>query len=284
MKGIAIGIANSLPGTSGGTMAYIMGIFEELNDAAGNLFQDKKKFFQRAIYLVIISIGGFTTLALVARIFSILLQSDLSKQYTYITFIGMIIGSVPQIWRNYKDLRINWKRIGFLCIAFFGIVALAIFAQNTVKPSDAAVLYNQENFFRSVHISFFYGLWLFVGGLLASGSTVLPGFSGSALLISLGIYYDMLYYMDNRVLLPIVLISLGTTFGTLLFARIINHALKHYQGVTIYFIMGLLLASIYQLIMQIEGTFNHSITPILISLSCLTFGFFIAYSIGKVKR
>lgn len=265
-------------------MAYILGIFEEFNYAAGNLFEDKKKFIERAIYLTIISMGGFVSLALVARLFSILLQSDLSKQLTYITFIGMIIGSIPQIWRNYKDLSINWKRVAFLFIAFGGVISLALFAQHTVRPNDAAVLYNQDNFFRTVNIGVFYGLWLFIGGLLASGSTVLPGFSGSALLISLGIYYDMLYYMDNRVLLPIVLISLGTTCGTLLFARIINHSLKHYQGETIYFLIGLLLASIYQLIMQITGTFNTSLTALLISIFSLTVGFFIAYSIGKVKR
>lgn len=284
MKGIAIGIANSLPGTSGGTMAYILGIFEELNDAAGNLFQDRKKFLERGIYLLIISIGGFSTLALVARLFSILLKSDFSKQLTYITFIGLILGSVPQIWRNYEDLRINWKRILFLLIALIGVISLAIFAQNTVKPTDAAVLYHQDSFFRSIHVSILYGLWLFLGGLLASGSTLLPGFSGSAFLISLGIYYDLLYYMDNRVLLPVVLFSIGTLFGTLIFARIINYNLKRFPSETIYFMMGLLLASIYQLIMQIAGAINTSLSAILLSILCLSVGAFGAYSIGKVKR
>ncbi len=284
MRGIAIGIANSLPGTSGGTMAYILGIFEEFNYAAGNLFQDRKKFLERAIYLLIISIGGFASLALVARLFSILLRTNFSKQLTYTTFIGLIMGSIPQIWRNYKGLNINWKRIIISLIAFLGVISLALFAQYSVKPDDAAVLYNQDGVFRVVHISVFYGLWLFIGGLLASGSTILPGFSGSALLISLGIYYDMLYYMDNRVLLPIVLISLGTTCGTLLFSRIINHSLKHYPSETIYFLLGLLLASIYQLIMQIAGTFETSLTALLVSFSCLTCSFLVAYMIGKVKR
>jgi len=265
-------------------MAYILGIFEELNSAAGNLFQDRKKFLDRAIYLILISIGGFTTLAVVARLFSIVLQSNFSKQLTYVTFIGMILGSVPQIWRNYSDLRINWRRILILLVALIGVVSLALFAQNTVKPHDAEIVYNQDGFFRTVHISFIYGLWLFIGGLLASGSTVLPGFSGSALLISLGIYYDMLFYMDNRVLLPIVLISVGTTSGTLLFARIINYFLKHHPSETIYFLMGLLLASIYQLILQISGTFDTSIRAILLSLFSLLIGISLAYLIGKFKR
>jgi len=284
LKGIAIGIANSLPGTSGGTMAYILGIFEELNDAAGNLFQDRKKFLGRAIYLIIISIGGYSSLALVARLFAILLKTDFSKQLTYITFIGMILGSVPQLWKNYEDLRINWKRILFLMLALIGVISLALFAQNTVKPTDAAVLYNQDSFFRSIHVSVIYRLWLILGGLLASASTLLPGFSGSALLISLGIYYDMLYYMDNRVLLPIVLISIGTMCGTLIFARFINYFLKHFPSNTIYFMVGLLLASIYQLIMQIAGTFNASLSAIMMSLLCLSIGFFMANIIGKVKR
>jgi putative membrane protein len=285
LKGTAIGIANVIPGVSGGTIAFILGIYDKLTDSIGNLLFDRTNFWERLIFMCHIGLGGLTGIVIFAKIFTFLMQTDAGTQYTYMFFIGLILGTIPFIFNQHSDMKLDVKRGSLFLIALIAVVSIAVLgggADSVGKTTYEVTKVNE--LYSTVDISVGYGIWIFVCGILSAGSMVLPGFSGSALLISLGEYSNILYFVDERALLPVTLLSVGTIPGTIVFAKIINICLKKYPAETFYFIFGLLIASIYQLYIQISGILNLSIMPLLISLVCIVAGYFTSLGISKIQK
>lgn len=284
LRGIAVGIANIIPGVSGGTMAVILGIYENLTSSIGNVITQKNDRWKNLVFLFSIGAGAVTGVFLLAHIFTVLLEGGASKQYTYFFFIGLIVGSIPFILKLHNDMKITPLRVLSFLAAVTGIVITAYFGSSSVESDKIVATGELWGIFKLSDISLGYSIWLIVCGILGAGAMVLPGFSGSALLVSLGEYDNILSFIDQRMIIPIILVGAGIIPGIIVVSKLISYLLKKFPAGTYYFIIGLLIASIFQIYHEISGILELSIVRLLLSCVTLTAGFLSAFLLSKINK
>lgn len=230
-KGVAMGTANVIPGVSGGTIALITGIFERLIDAIKSfngkavklLFTGKfKEFAQHTdfVFLLSIFLGIGVAIVSLARLFDYLFTNY--PIYIWAYFFGLVLASVYFVGKTVKKWDIS-AIVTFLIgtgIAF-GITQLTPATQN-------------DNF-----------IYLIICGVVAVCSMILPGLSGSFVLILMGNYQlvaiDAINNLDFAVLLPVIV---GAVLGLLAFSHFLSWLLKRYKNQTISLLTGFILGSI----------------------------------------
>lgn len=285
LKGIVIGIANVIPGVSGGTLAFVLGIYEKLTGAVGDIFIKKENRLNNLIFLSKVGIGVIIGIVLFAKAFTIILENPIYTQYTYIFFVGLILGSVPFILNIHDDMKSKADRLFWLLFAIVLILAIgAIGTEQVSDPKSTEITGEFLGVFKLTDFNIFYGLWLTLCALLAAGSMVLPGFSGSALLITLGEYNNVLYFVDQRMLYPLIFIALGAAPGIVLFAKLINLLMKKYPPQTYYFILGLIAASVIQIAIEISKQLYLGLSNIIFSLVFLVLGLIISLLLSRINN
>ncbi len=300
-KGMATGIANLIPGVSGGTMAFLLGIYDKLTDSIGNFFleiKDRVKTRERIFFLAVFASGSGVSFWLFTSLLDRLLGQDLTRQWTCLFFIGLILGSIPYIIKIHNDWKFKLHRGLLFLLALVGVIALAIFS-STLRGGEGA-----SGFTGDVVMTPLYGIWVFITGVLSAGSMILPGFSGSALLLSLGEYYHMVQYtveiidwaksvlfdgaaitsLSRTAAIYMGCMFLGTPVGSIFISKLINYVLRKFPSETYYFILGLLVASVYQIFTEIQYTLDFSFIAVFISLVCLGTGFLAAFGMSKIKK
>jgi len=283
-KGMVIGVANLVPGVSGGTMALVMGIYERLVESIGEFFINKKKRKQYILFLLPVIFGGIAAILLFARAFSFLLSSDIFSQPTYFFFIGLILGSLPFLVTVHYDMRISPVRILFFVIGL-GLVVLVTFFIGRENNVDAfKINYTLFNMINITDINIKYGLWLFFCGIITSSAMIVPGVSGSAILLGLGEYRNVLYFVSELMVVQLIIFGIGAVIGIFVCAKLIDYCLKRIPSNTYYFIIGLVIGSIFQVIMQSLESFRLSLLPVTLSITALIVGFAVAYGVSKIKR
>jgi putative membrane protein len=232
LKGTAVGIANIIPGVSGGTVAFILGIYDKLLESIGNFIKadiDKKKEY--LIFLSSVGIGVLTGIIFFAKLIGVLYTYY--PEQTSFLFLGLIIGSMPYIIKNHAE-KPNAKSIVSLVS---GVLLFIVFIYVGEKLGiDSSKDLRTE-------LTFIYGIKLFICGSLAAGAMVMPGISGSLLLLMIGEYHNIINFLNTRNYIAIVLIGAGAGTGILLFTKITSYFLKKHRNLTIYFIIGLIIAS-----------------------------------------
>lgn len=249
--GGVMGIANIIPGVSGGTMAVVFGIYEELMDALSNFISDKNKRFFYIVFLAVLFAGA---------LFSILAFSkalgwafDNYELMTVYFFMGLILGSIPIVIKTHGDMRITFYRTISGLLGVVLVVILAIYQEGS--STQAGIFdYTQYSVWNYIYFVFC--------GMIAASAMIIPGLSGSFILLLLGVYRTVLDSISgitdlilnrgfsDEVEVRIYIIGslgIGVIIGIVGFARIMSWALKHYPAVTMYFILGLLIGSIYQI-------------------------------------
>ena len=279
LKGIFIGLANIIPGVSGGTIAVILGIFDDLIDTINNFFRDIKKNL------------GFITPIGFGILFSILFFSSILelclKKYslpTNIFFIGLIFGSIPIIYK--KAIKNGIKKNYFLYTLLS--ILIVILASNFNNDSVTQINNN---------LSFIFLLKIFFGGLLAAIAMIIPGISGSFVMVLLGIYPIVINSISNisRCLLNlsdknllirtgaiIFSLGLGLFLGILLISRLISVLLEKFYSETYFCILGLIIGSIYGIFAS-PMTYQSGINNFMILISVISFfvGAIISYFLGE---
>ncbi len=230
LKGIGIGSANVIPGVSGGTIALITGIFERLINALksfnltaiklffkGNL----KGFFKHTDFGFLVSVGCGVLVAVIsiARLFEFLFREY--PIYLWSFFFGMILVSIYYVGITIKQ--INIKTI----IAFLAGTAIALFiAFGTPAKENSNLIY------------------LIICGAVATCSMILPGLSGSFVLVLMGNYQlimiDAVNNLDLKILLPVLF---GGIVGLLAFSHLLSWIFKNYRDITIAVLTGFILGS-----------------------------------------
>jgi putative membrane protein len=282
-KGMVMGVSNIIPGVSGGTMAFIMGIYEKLTEAIGQFISIRSKRKEYAMFLALIFGGALGGVLIFARILTWLLASPVSRQHTYFFVVGLILGSIPFILRLHKDMRPNARRVLLLLSA---AAIVAVISTTGGEEEVRALPEITYTWFGIINITAFdpvYSLWLMFCGVLAASSMILPGISGSALLIILGEYGNMLHIIDERLIIPLIFFGVGVIPGIIISTRLISSLIRKYPSETYYFILGLIAASIYQIYLEIEGTLHLSLTSLLSGI-ILLIGFAISYSVSRVHK
>lgn len=245
IKGMFIGIANVIPGVSGGTMAVSLGIYDKLLSSISNLLKDWKKSLAALLPIILgcgIGIVGF----------SYAIEFLLSK-YTFVTcmtFVGLILGGIPVLVKALrKDLHRKNSSIGVSgVIAFLALFAVAVFLPMLNKDTEVLKTFTPT---AGTMIS------LFLVGIIASATMVVPGVSGSLVMMILGYYYGILEAIrsfiealknfDTAGLLNGFLLlfpfGIGVLLGIFLIAKLITFLFERYGVQTYCAILGLIVAS-----------------------------------------
>lgn len=276
LKGVVIGIANIIPGVSGGTMAVTMGIYDKMIGAINKIF---KKFVESIKILIPIGIGMVLGIVLLSFIIEKML-ADYPLQ-TNCVFIGLILGGFPIIVN-----RIKGKKITPVCIvAFIVFFALIIVMQ---------LIGGEENV-ATIEMSVIEVIKLFAVGIVASATMIIPGVSGSMMLMILGYYAPILESINDfircltkfdiagmfdaaKILFPF---GIGVLVGIVLIAKLVEYLFNHFEKETFYGILGLLAASPIAILMN-TGIDNVGVVTVIASLVCLVAGYGIARVLTKL--
>ncbi len=279
--GGVMGIANIIPGVSGGTIAVVFSIYDDLMEALGNFITDKVNRWKYIRFLTTLFAGSIVSILIFAKVLKWSLE--FYPLITIFLFIGLIIGSIPTIWNNIDRKKIDISNVfSFL----FGLSLVIILALLQTESSGFETVS-----FGNMSLTIIDIIYYFVCGAIASSAMIIPGVSGSFILILLGAYTTVLsavsgisklilnFQLTGELIARLSILSslgIGVILGILVFAKIMNWALKHHFANTMFIILGLIIGSIYQIFPGFEFNLN-GIGAIII----LVFGFFISIRFGK---
>ena len=184
LRGAVIGVSNIIPGVSGGTMAVSMGIYDRVIYAVNNLFKQFKKNFRDLLPIIIgVLIGLFAFAALIGTLLGT--KSDeipLTRLPTNFAFIGLILGGLPAIYK-----RVNMKSAKLPGVILFLVFLALVVVLPLLNPPEA----------RTVDHSIGTILLMIPLGAIASSTMVIPGISGSMILMLLGYYNPVINAMND---------------------------------------------------------------------------------------
>lgn len=228
--GMLIGIANIIPGVSGGTMAVILKIYDKLIFSISNLY--KKESLKESIkYLMLIGIGAVSGILLFSKFIEYTLNNFPTS--TNIFFAGLIAGSIPMILNKTKIT----KKISISSIICLIISLTLVILMKFLSPEESTQIITTLNL-----ASF---LKLFIASIFSAGAMIIPGLSGSFLMLIFGIYQTILSAVSNINILILMPVGLGCLVGILGCAKIIEKLFLKYSSQTYCAILGFMIGSIF---------------------------------------
>ena len=251
LKSIIIGVANIIPGVSGGTLAVMLNVYDPITEKIGNFFLvDRKTKLSYFWYLLIVLIGAGTGIFLFANIIKYSITNY--PKITVTIFTLLILPSIPYIVKG-LDYRKKKNILAFCYGATLMIIFIILGLKYGNKTTGAVTIQLVEGacFTRG------YLLKLFICGVIAAGAMIIPGISGSLLLMMLGEYYNVVYLISSlreksfAVLSPLVILAIGVGVGLVAFSKAINYLLKNHKEFTLFFIEGIITFSIIQMWLSI---------------------------------
>lgn len=234
LKGGAIGIGNIIPGVSGGTIAVIVGIYDKLIKSISNLFKQRDKKRDDLIFLIIVFTGALASIFLLSNVIGFLLQ-NYSNLFMFF-LIGLILGSISSIIKMRRNIKFSFSTFTSFIIGVSIPILLTIFVVKTpasVKSFSNLNLYNY--------------LFLFITGIMAGGTMVVPGISGALIMVLFGQYSTVIFSVENLLFIPLSFLALGIVIGIFGFVKLIDMLLNRFSSLTLYCIIGLVLGSCYKI-------------------------------------
>lgn len=223
--GAAVGVANIIPGVSGGTMAVVLGVYPQLLEAMG-----LKNLRKNIPFLIPFGLGCGGGILAFSRVIRFLLERY--PMATNFTFLGLILGSLPMIWRKASGAEEKLRNSSLA--ALLGCFLLLLW-MNSMRTGEVAVLTGLDGA---------TALWLAAAGAVSAFAMILPGVSGSFVLLLLGAYPTVLAAvsrLDIRMLLPV---AAGMAVGLLLGCRLVSRLLEKWPQQTYFGILGLIFGSL----------------------------------------
>lgn len=281
IRGFCMALADSVPGVSGGTIAFILGFYDKFINSLDDLaFGDSKKKKKALFFLVKLGIGWIIGMVLAVLVLTNLFESHIYQVSS--VFIGFILFSIPLIVKEEKEsLKGKYHNLIFTLIGI-AIVALITYFNPIAGESHVVDISN---------LNVGLALYMFVAAMVSISAMVLPGISGSTLLLIFGLYIPIIsaikeFLHFNFSYVPALFVfGLGVLFGIVLVIRLIKIALEKYRSQSIYCILGLMIGSIYAIIMG-PTTLNATTAPLSISTFSIVFfilGGAIILGLEKVK-
>ena len=275
LRGMVIGLANVIPGVSGGTMMVSMGIYDKLIWSINHLLKE----FKKSITILLPYLVGMVAAILLGAV-GLKVAFARFPLPTNTLFIGLILGSLPFILKEMKGEQIGWQGILVFVLFFALVVGLKI-----VEGENST----------EIRLSVLEILKLFLLGTVASATMVIPGVSGSMILKTLGYYEPIvtgaipsllkgvtggdwaLVGHNIGILLPF---GLGIVFGIFAIAKLIAFLMKKWKGRTYCAILGMVAASPVVILMDTSIYEGFSVWICLASVAALALGIFCAMKLG----
>lgn len=245
INGFCMALADSVPGVSGGTIAFLMGFYDEFITSIDDLLTGDIEHKKKALgFLIKLGIGW-----VIGFISAVLVLTSVFESHIYAIsslFIGFIIFAIPVVMQEEKDCLLQGKKhIPYAILGAVIVAAMTYF--NPVSGGSGGMSF--DNF------TLGFGVYLFLAGAIAISAMVLPGISGSTLLLIMGIYLPIIngikniLHFDFTSFLPIFVFGCGVLVGIFSVVKLIRKALEKFRAQTIYLIIGLMIGSIYAVIM-----------------------------------
>lgn len=246
IQGFCMALADSVPGVSGGTIAFLLGFYDEFIGSLNNIVsKDKEKRKSAAIFLIKIGIGW-----VIGFIMAILFITSVFESHIYqisSLFIGFIIFAIPIIIMEEKSCLKKYINSIFILVGAAIVAAITYFSNESIL-SDGINLS-----FRELNIGII--IFIFIAGMIAISAMVLPGISGSTILMIFGLYIPIttaikdILHLKFEYIPAIVVFGIGVVIGALIVVKGIKKMLEKYRSQTVYLIIGLMIGSIYSIAM-----------------------------------
>ncbi len=232
--GFAMGAADIVPGVSGGTMAFILGVYETLIHAIKSFNLEAIRLLAQLKirelldylsfrFLIILGLGLASAILLLSSFLSSTMDDPGGKVLLFAFFFGLVLASILTI-----GVKVRWSASAG---AVFVVGAVAAFIIVNIVPAEAD------------HSA----PTLFISGMIAITAMILPGISGSFMLLIMGQYDFVLTAVSNRDLPPVIMVGLGAVVGILLFSRVLSHLLQHYYNLTVALLVGFMAGSLWKI-------------------------------------
>ena len=282
LQGLVIGVSNIIPGVSGGTVAYMIGIYERLLESISDIIPNKNnKRLEYIKFLGCIGIGAVLGIVLFAKMFNYILDNPVLTQHLFLFIIGTILGSVYFMIKTNTNMKPTTNRVIILGVSILSFWVISQIAMES-RDKTPEVVGTIFGFIKITEINLGYYSWLMFIGALVGASMILPGFSGSALLLSFGEYENVLMFVEEMMAVPLGFMAIGVAIGVLLFSKVLVVLLKKYEGETNYLIIGLMISSIIKLLSDLNG--NVTVNQLPISILLLVVGYLIARLISTSDK
>lgn len=230
-KGMAMGAADVVPGVSGGTIAFISGIYEELLGSISNvnlkLFNTLKKEGLKAAwkqvngnFLLSLFLGIFISVVTLAKAIKYLLENEPILLWSF--FFGLVLASIIYVAKQIT----KWNFISVLLLLLSSFLAYYVTTLNPLVNENSSLLF------------------LFLAGVIAICVMILPGISGAFILVLLGAYKTILTAVDDRDLKTIATVGLGAIVGLLSFSKILKWLFSNYKNYTLAALTGFIIGSL----------------------------------------
>lgn len=278
LKGFIMGIANIIPGVSGGTLALILGIYEDFIGAISHFFSKLKENIK---FLVPVAIGMVLAIISLSRVI------DYSYKHfpipTSLFFMGLVLGGIPLLLGKVKNKK-ETKEVSSYLIALitFSIVIL-------MACSDLIFGSGIKTSLTNMNILDY--ILLFLVGIVAAATMVIPGVSGSLVLMLLGYYYPVIKLIkevtsfknivSNSIILGVF--GLGILIGIVLISKLIEYLFKKHEVKTYFGVLGFIIASIFAIPIStlLNNKISFDIVQVLIGFIVLGLGSLISYKLGE---
>ena len=275
LKGILIGVANIIPGVSGGTMALSMGIYETIIHAINNI---RKEFKQSVKTLLPYMIGIVIGIVLLSFVIEFCLEKF--ELPTMMAFVGLILGGLPPIIKKVENEKFKPTHL----------LSFLLFAAIIIVPT---LITNIAGVSRTVTLGIGSVILMLIMGVIASASMVVPGVSGSMILMMLG-YYDVVlssitsftkslvgFNMTGILTNAAILIpfGIGVIIGIIVTAKIIEKLLTRYPNATMWGIIALVVTSPFAILWGVN--LNISVGMLIASVITFAAGFWVSKVLSK---
>lgn len=243
INGFCMSLADSVPGVSGGTVAFILGFYDKFITALDDIFRGNLEKKKKALfYLFKLGIGWICGLLL-----AVLFLANLFDKHIYelsSLFIGFIIFAIPIVIKEEKEsLKGNYKNLIYFILGASLVILITYLNR-----------FN-GNVFNIDKLSLGTIIYVFLAAMIAISAMILPGISGSTILLIFGLYIPIVTKIKellsfNFAGLPILIIfGLGVIVGILYFTKLLRKCLDKRRSSVIYAVLGMMIASIYSIIM-----------------------------------
>ena len=238
-RGFCMALADSVPGVSGGTIAFLLGFYDRFLSSLDNLIHGSGQGRRPALkFLIQLGLGWVIGMGL-----AILALSRVFESHIYAissVFIGFILFAIPLVLHEEKmTLRGRWKWSPFVLAGIVFVVVVS-----SVHPVSGGAVSGVGSL-----------VYVFLGGLVAISAMVLPGISGSTLLLIMGLYLPVITAVravmgfDFSALPTVIAFALGVCAGVALIIRLLRYLMEHYRAQMIFLIVGLMLGSLYSVVL-----------------------------------
>lgn len=226
-RGMAMGTSDLIPGVSGGTIAVILGIYDRLIEAISGVFS---RYWKKYLgFLIPLAIGVGLAIIGLSHLIEFLLREYYAP--TQFFFLGLILGIIPMLIVEIRS-RATVRPVHFIVM---GIAALLIASMAIIKPTETPII---------TDVHFTTALLLFFAGWLGSMAMLLPGISGSFVLLLIGVYPTVISAISNFNFLIIGIVGAGVAVGFIVSSKVIRHLLANYPGMTFSVIIGMVAGSL----------------------------------------